>query len=424
MRGKGGQCEKGTSKLAAAPLGPPTTSFGSTCSSDPGEASCQKPESAWCGVGPTRLLAILQGLYRQGRLTKEILAGLAFQFLPIFAQRVRKKQEVMNRRAPIVVKRCPVVRRALQDVLVELREIPGSENLRSFVQPFLDGEETKEGLGDWLQNLVKVLVDLSQGQEGRPLVARMLLHLSQDLFDLLHAMFPDVFQHPESATVAQDLDEAGLPIHKDSQCGQCRVTPIVGPLFEAKGEEGLTVCGECFLTFCIQQPWHAFQCHLAPKVEGSLGYPDCSRGPDNSEGTQCNMAAEEAETPSPWPRCGNPEWQHGGAEVSREALALGGLSLIQGLATALHNAPPGLVPFSGLVPALRQVMPHLGAALNPLTQWRDAAAAAEEERQYREAIARSLAEQQAAMLAAQGNPGGCPCLWPAEQGHEGHEAPP
>lgn len=128
-------------------------------------------------LGPVALLACLKGLHESGRLTPEILASLMLQFLPIFAQRVQRKVEKMNRKGLKMRqdKNFKPLMHFIKRLCIHFQEIPETRNVRDDLQNYLAGSEAAR-LGDTLAELLRCLVACS----SRSTLASALLAVAKD----------------------------------------------------------------------------------------------------------------------------------------------------------------------------------------------------------------------------------------------------
>eukprot|EP00435_Cladocopium_sp_Y103_P031193 s1817_g7.t2 len=224
-------------------------------------------------LGPVALLACLKGLHGSGRLTPEILASLMLQFLPIFAQRVQRKVEKMNRKGLKMRqdKNFKPLMQFIKRLCIHFQEIPETRNVRDDLQNYLAGSEAAR-LGDTLAELLRCLVACN----SRSTLASALLA------DILRVVLPCVF--PESFQETGPCCEwaaiiLGAPVHGGIACALCRQQNIVGPRFEGQqkhGEGGRSLCGHCFLKETVKGKADdsSYTCRLAPAgydAEAALG---------------------------------------------------------------------------------------------------------------------------------------------------------
>lgn len=228
-------------------------------------------------LGPVALLACLKGLHESGRLTPEILASLMLQFLPIFAQRVQRKVEKMNRKGLKMRqdKNFKPLMHFIKRLCIHFQEIPETRNVRDDLQNYLAGSEAAR-LGDTLAELLRCLVACS----SRSTLASALLAVAKDILRVvLPCVFPESFQdtRPCSEWAAILL---GAPVHGGIACALCRQQNIVGPRFEGQqhgeGGEGRSLCGHCFVKETVKGKADdsSYTCRLAPlgyDAEAALG---------------------------------------------------------------------------------------------------------------------------------------------------------
>ncbi|CAJ1365550.1 unnamed protein product [Effrenium voratum] len=201
---------------------------------------------------PVNLLACFKGMHCMGRLSEKTLVSLVLQFLPIFAQRVQRKQEKINRKG--VKLRDKKFLNLIKQVCEKFQDLPDTEKALTYLQAYHSGSDVNH-LGDSLAELLRALVSCDKASVAAALVA-----VAEDLLAVLPALFPDTFGAPNSCVP--------LPVHAGYSCALCEMAPIEGPRFE---ENGSNFCAECFVIKSLQGKTEEAKCHLAPKANKASG---------------------------------------------------------------------------------------------------------------------------------------------------------
>mmetsp|Transcript_19885 Transcript_19885/g.46247 ORF Transcript_19885/g.46247 Transcript_19885/m.46247 type:complete len:667 (-) Transcript_19885:243-2243(-) len=237
-------------------------------------------------VGPWKLLACLHGLQACDRLSPSAIASLAYQFLPILAQRAHRKQETLNRRGPeLHASILPV----LTCIAEQIDKVPEAVSLGPQLQSYIAKEDV-DHLGDFAAQYLKALAS----SESKTAVAEVIRSIAETLVTLLPEMLPEMVSQGHS-----NGPEEQMWMHHGVACSACGATPLVGPRFQKVGTEKGRLTMESLLSFFEEHDpslatEHAVEATLKKYAKDPSGvlqylkkrYGDIPKVPEPAEGQE------------------------------------------------------------------------------------------------------------------------------------------